>query len=223
MVELRPDLPEPPTRIARLPVHRGFPVPWFVVWVEEEGSEVRTPIGVGYPEFRMLDPERWVRAHNEKRCFVCGDVLGVHKVFPAGPMCGITRTSAEPPSHYECAEWSVRACPFMTRPHMERREGGLPEAKSHAGVMIMRNPGVTMLWVTRSYKVVPDGGGSFLFRFGDPERVEWYAEGRAATRAEVDASIEAGMPELRSRAQTDVLAAQLDSYIARFEPWLPHE
>jgi hypothetical protein len=34
--------------------------------------------------------------------------------FVVGPMCGINRNSAEPPSHKECAQWSARNCPFLS-------------------------------------------------------------------------------------------------------------
>ena len=60
----------------------------------------------------------------EKRCWVCGDPLGVHLTFPIGPMCALNRTISEPPSHHECASWSARNCPFLSRPHMVRREDG---------------------------------------------------------------------------------------------------
>src|SRR5690242_2247182 len=112
---LRPELEQPlPDRIARLPLdERGYPVPWFVDWVD------------GKPEFRAMDPAKWKRAVKERLCWVCGDRLGVLLVFPIGPMCGINRTTAEPPSHRDCALWSVRNCPFLSRPHMVRREDAL--------------------------------------------------------------------------------------------------
>ena len=37
--ELRPDLPPLPGRIAKLPVYRGYPVPWFVTWMDEDGEK----------------------------------------------------------------------------------------------------------------------------------------------------------------------------------------
>jgi hypothetical protein len=46
--------------------------------------------------------------------------------------------SAEPPSHRECAEYAVRACPFLTRPLAVRNERGL-DGFEPAGVMIKRN------------------------------------------------------------------------------------
>jgi hypothetical protein len=68
--------------------------------------------------------------------------------------------------------------------------------------MLKRNPGVTLVWVTRHYKPFKAEGG-VLFRLGDPGRVEFYAEGRKATRSEIMASIDSGMPILRGMAKED--------------------
>lgn len=174
-----------PPRIAALPMsERGYPVPFFVAWVD------------GKPEFRAADHRKLVRAVKEKLCYVCGQRLGAHKCFPVGPMCTVNRVSSEPPSHLSCCEWSVKACPFLLNPGMVRREKGLPEEiEPPAGVSIPRNPGVVALWVVSSYNVVTVSNG-ILFDFGAPEFVEWYCQGREATRAEVIASIQSGLPAL---------------------------
>lgn len=188
---LKPGLETPPPRIARLPVARGYPVPWFVAWVD------------GQPEFRAMDPEKLVRAVREKLCWVCGDKLGVHMTFVLGPMCGINRTSAEPPCHLECARYSAKNCPFLSKPHMVRREDEVTELGSHAGVMLKRNPGVTLLWTTRGYRTYRDGNRGYLFQVGDPEGVEWWAEGKPAVRAQVVASVESGLPLIEEIARQE--------------------
>jgi hypothetical protein len=66
--------------------------------------------------------------------------------------------------------------------------------------MIKRNPGVTLLWVTRYYQIFEAGNGQLL-RIGDPIAVEWWSEGRAATRDEVLESIETGLPSLEDLAR----------------------
>jgi hypothetical protein len=117
-------------------------------------------------------------------------------------MCAINRTTAEPPSHTACAEWSVKNCPFLTRPKMVRREDEEINVEKCAtlvaGDMIPRNPGVTLLWTTRSYSIFLDTAGKPLIEIGDPSAVAWYREGRAATRTEVDESIVTGLPFLVS-------------------------
>lgn len=194
--DLPPDLPD---RMKKLPLSsRGYPVPWFVQWIESEGSTTPTPIGQGYPEFRMMRPEAWKAAVQQKRCWVCGGSLGAYLSFVIGPMCAINRTTAEPPCHRSCADWSARACPFLAKPKMVRREAGLPtEGKGEMpGVGITRNPGVAMVWTTRSYKVFPDGKGKYLINMGEPTNVDFFARGREATREEVLESIDSGLPIL---------------------------
>jgi hypothetical protein len=152
-----------------------------------------------------MDGAKWALAVRERRCWVCGDPLGAYMTFVVGPMCGINRTSAEPPSHLDCAIWSARNCPFLTRPHMVRRED---EAINNAALVerapghaLTRNPGVTLLWTTRTYKVFDAGNGKPLINMGEPTNVEFYAEGRRATHAEVDASVAGGLPALLEMAQ----------------------
>jgi hypothetical protein len=190
---VRPGLPALPANIARLPIDdRGYPVPWFVAWID------------GKPEFRVADARKIMQALVGNLCWVCGSPLGRYLAFVVGPMCAVNRISAEPPSHLECAEFSVRACPFLVRPHMRRREGGMPaEATDPAGHMIRRNPGVTLIWVTRAFKPTRVDGGGWLYQMGAPTSLLSFAEGRKATDAEVRASIESGIPLLRDAAGND--------------------
>jgi hypothetical protein len=197
MHAIRPDLETLPLRLRKLPVDaRGYPVPWFVAWVDgPDGPET-------VPEFRAMDGRKFRRAVKERLCWVCGEPLGRWLAFPIGPMCSITRTIAEPPSHLECAEWSIRNCPFLSQPKMVRREDHLPaEVEDAAGLFIKRNPGVLCLWITRGYETFDDGAGKTLITIGEPDRVAWWCEGRAATRAEVDASVTSGFPILLNEAK----------------------
>lgn len=182
------NIPVPP-RMAHLPISpKGFPVPWFVAWID------------GLPDFRVIGPGKIADAHRQKKCWLCGERTGRHMVFTIGPMCTVNRVSGEPPSHLACAEYAARACPFLTKPNMRRNEAEMPaEGKNPAGIMLKRNPGVTALWVTEKYKLMRAGDG-VLFLVGEPERVHWYCEGRTATRAEVMASISSGMPFLEAEA-----------------------
>lgn len=229
MSALRPELETPPERIAKLPVHRGYPVPWFVEWISEIDGEVMPMLrGQGEPDFRIMSRERFYVALRSSLCWVCGEKLGSHKAFTIGPMCAVNRTSAEPPGHRECAEWSARNCPFLTRPHMRRREAGLPagidpEQPNTAGIMLKRNPGVALVWVTRKPKVKRDPNGGILFDIGEPYDVSWWCEGRPATREEVQASIDSGLPSLREMAESDGPAAtrQLDDFVDRAMVLLP--
>jgi hypothetical protein len=191
---------ERPARLRRLPISdKGFPVPWFVQWID------------GKPDFRVMDSEKLVRAIKKDLCWQCGATLGRHKVFTIGGMCAISRTIAEPPAHRDCALYSVRACPFLSRPAMSRNEKNLPgEACEPAGIGIKRNPGVVLLWTCHDYKVfrAPDGG--VLFKIGEPHRIEAFSRGRPATTDELDESIRTGLPILTQIAAEEGPGAMAD-------------
>ncbi len=209
--KLREELTALPARIAALPVHRGYPVPFFVATID------------GQPEFRVMSGKKWTRAVKERLCWVCGQPLGVNLCFVLGPMCGINRTTSEPPCHRECARWSAVNCPFLTRPHMVRREAGMPESSvAPGGLYIDRNPGVTLLWVTRTFEPFKAFDGNWLLGVGDPLDVEWYAEGRPATYAEVEAAVETGFPALLEVAKLQEHGVEaLNAARAAFDPLMP--
>lgn len=191
------EVTELPARIQRLPVNKaGYRVPWFA---DQTGPDEW--------DFRVVRKDGIALAHNNKLCWVCGDVMGAYKAFVIGPMCVINRVSSEPPSHRDCALFSVQACPFLTRPNMRRRTTGIDDDTFWApGIMVERNPGASAVWTTKKYRAerVPAAHGKgVLFDIGDPVRVEWFAEGRPATRVEVEKSIEEGYPLLLEAAEKD--------------------
>lgn len=208
--KLRDDLPPLTERLKKLPVNeRGYPVPFFVAWLD------------GKPEFRMADSRKQERCRRNSLCWVCGQLLSETEVtFTIGPMCGINRISAEPPSHRDCAEWSVRGCPFLNKPQMERREHEKMAAMGNlgGGVMLTRNPGAMIIWGTYSFNVIkapnPQGGEGWLWQIGEPSSVSFWRAGRSATRAEIIESIESGIPlligaergERRKIAETEIRA-----------------
>lgn len=188
-----------PSRMRRLPRDEvGRPIPFFVA--EHEGK----------PDFRFMESASLVRAVREQLCWVCGVRLGRNRegngpkgVFVAGPMCLVNRTSAEPPSHGDCAEWSAKACPFLTKPLKERRNTNMPEdAHEGAGIAIMRNPGVTALIGAQRWRVwnpkreLGIGNDGLLFDFDRVEYVRWMSEGKAASSKQVMESIDSGVPAL---------------------------
>ncbi|MFE9127032.1 hypothetical protein ACFYOF_16705 [Streptomyces sp. NPDC007148] len=195
-----------PSRMARLPRDKhGRVVPWFVAWVD------------GAPDHRVVGAGKLDDAMRFRVCWLCGEHLGAYGAFVIGPMCAINRISAEPPSHRDCALYAVEACPFLTTPNMRRRDSNLPEAAQEPdGIMIRRNPGAVLLWVSRDWKLHPRHQ---LWTVGDPVETRWYAEGRAATRDEVLASMASGLPILRAEAEQDPRPAdahaELDAQYAR--------
>ncbi len=186
-----------PGRIARLPHNKaGYPVPWFVGWID------------GKPDFRVIRPRGIQVALRDKLCWTCGVpfLRQEDRAFVIGPMCAVNRVSAEPASHLDCAVFAATHCPFLGTPQMVRRERHMPEGAARpAGEMIRRNPGVALVWVTgyKSWGTFSDGNGGTLVNVGEPKRVLWFARGREATRAEVMASIDSGLPILRDMAEAE--------------------
>jgi hypothetical protein len=190
MNKYRNDLPQPvPQRLRSLPIQNGFPVPWFVAEVSE-----------GVYDFRLIGPGKLESAIRRKSCWICGQRLGAYLAFPIGPMCCINRTISEPPSHTECAEWSIKACPFLAQRQEYRRETNLPDGiKEPGGIVIARQPGAICLWVTNKYDIWKVENG-LIFKLGDPLQIKWFREGREATREEVLKSIDSGYPILYEAA-----------------------
>jgi hypothetical protein len=183
-----------PERIKNLPhdPERDYPVPFFVAYID------------GKPDFRIADDEKRRRCIKERLCWICGERLGRYLVFVIGPMCSVNRISAEPPMHRDCAEYSARVCPFLLNPNQKRNPKKVnAETGEPPGIMIARNPGCMVLWITTSYSLVRDDHGGLLFGLGNPVSLCWVAEGRTATRAEVLESIETGLPILRELAEKE--------------------
>lgn len=193
-----------PRNIAALPEDRhGHPVPWFVAWID------------GRPDFRVIADGTIAAALQDRLCWICGRQRGSFAAFVIGPMCSITRTAPEPPAHRDCALYAARACPFLATPVMRRRDAGLPDnLTAPPGVAIMRNPGVALVWITKTWNAFAVDGG-ILFNVGDPISTHWFAEGRDATRAEVLASIDSGLPLLQAEADADPHPEQAHIELAR--------
>ena len=197
------NLPDMPARIKRLwKDERGYPAPRFVQWIRDAEAEAIGAPGAK-PDFRYADYEFRARAFRTGLCWICGDKLGRHWVFVIGPMCVINRTTTEPACHRDCAEFAACACPFLIHPREKRNLKGLDPHASAPGTMLKRNPGCVCLYETREAEPFDDGAGGWLIRLGEPDRVDWWAEGRKATRAEIEASIDSGYPLLEAEAWKD--------------------
>jgi hypothetical protein len=204
-----------PKRCANLPTARGFIVPWFVQWLD------------GKPEFRMLDRSKWYFAIREQACWICGQSLkgSINAPFVIGPMCTVNRISAEPPCHVECARYAARACPFLSRPNMVRRELE-PELAAKVTISeahVPHNPAVTALYFAREYRVKVEEDNVPLIHLGTPSGVEWFAKGERATRNQVEEAFEKGLKTLREAAQEEGQEAEddLDRRIVRARAYWP--
>jgi hypothetical protein len=205
-----------PPGIERLPRNEvGYPIPVFVATMSD-----------GARDFRVIDPDHLVRCVKFNVCWICGEGMGSYKVFAIGPMCCVNRITAEPPSHRDCAVYAAHVCPFMVMPQMERREyKGEDAIVDPAGIHSDANPGAMVLWTARSYKPFRATGGTagVLFDLGDPVEVQWFRQGREATREEAEEALEIGCDRLRKMADEEGpdARAQLDTMIDRARVLLP--
>lgn len=205
------DIPMP-ARMARRPISdKGFPVPWFVAKVN------------GNWDFRVIDTPKMWPAVRQRLCWLCGEPLGKFLCFVIGPMCAINRVSSEPPSHRECAEYAIKACPFLSKPNARRNDNyaeGFTPVEA-AGIPVMHNPGVTLEWITKTYRPERDQGSGVLFAIGEPVEHHFWREGRKATRAEIMAAIDKGLPHLRRVAAMENAMTELEEQIQRALPLVP--
>jgi hypothetical protein len=183
-----------PDRIARLPRDaKGRPVPYFTPWKD------------GVSDFKVFDAMKVAECVHTRACWICGEPLDELVAFVIGPLCSVNRISAEPPSHFDCAKYAAQVCPFLAHSNMQRRDSKIhteDEIVEPPGVFVDRNPGVTLVWVTRDFKPFVYQGG-LLFDIGVPITWFWYTEGRLATRSEVEASFASGLAKLR-----DIVASE---------------
>lgn len=195
-----------PPLIARLERDaRGYPIPKFV----DRRADVD-----GKPDFRVMDPAHLMACVRKKLCWVCGCTMGRNMAFAIGPMCAVNRISSEPPSHLACVQYAAKVCPFLAVPEMRRIDHNMPAAAvPPPGVALARNPGVSCLWVVRSYRPFRVDRG-ILFEIGEPETVEWWCRGAPASRAAVLASLDSGLPALEAIADAEGPEAQGELSIA---------
>lgn len=199
------------------PDPNGYPVPWFTPYVGVAGAG-------GHWDFQHVAQGKAQEALRKNCCWTCGEPLRMPCAFVVGPMCAVNRISAEPPSHVECAIYAAKACPFLARAKMERpsrTEGDtdtLKQGGSIPGIMLTRNPGVALVWVTANPVYYQEDR---LFGLGEPVRVRWYAHSRAATREEVMESINTGYPTLRALADSPEAVAELDKMVERAVELVP--
>jgi hypothetical protein len=135
--------------------------------------------------------------HYYKRCAICGEPLGQYKAFVLRPVAAVSRRCVVPPAHQDCAKF--RAAELSSRPG-----------------------DVVMVWVTRTYDVIPTDDVVWL-RLGEAEQVFWYVDTRCAARDEVRESFEAALPALyeEAHAVSERAVFELDTMVARATRFFP--
>lgn len=96
-----------------LKVFAGLPVPVTAKWVD------------GKPDFRQTDHAQMIRCVDFKLCGVCGRKLALSAYWIGGSLCQQHHFFADAAMHRECAEESMRLCPFLNGRRQQYR-GDLP-------------------------------------------------------------------------------------------------
>lgn len=208
----RPALPPLPAYMRDLPLsEQGYPIPYFV------------GMDNGRPNFQLADTRKWLNCTEQGRCWICGKTLGAFKVFAIGPMAAINRISAEPPSHLDCAEYAVAACPFLLHPKAKRRalDETLPLVMP-PGVHTEHNPGVMLLWTTKSSTFNSRARPSII-HLGEPTTVRWYSEGKAANRLQATAAMDDARERLSEMCANNAQLKHLADATERLRKHLPRE
>jgi hypothetical protein len=216
-MNLRPTLPPLPPDMRQLPIdQRGFPVPYFVKWVN------------GVPDFRILDMEKIHQSTVEGRCQICGKKLGRSGIFAVGPISAITLVDDEPPMHQLCAEFAAQACPWMMRPGMKRGQAVKPdgtltpaEILNTPGTVYSGAPKVWALIEVQSYYADRQADGTILYHMGQPVEMSWWAEGRRATREQVIDATSDARTYLANHDPSPEAVADLDARMTELGQWLP--
>jgi hypothetical protein len=203
-----------PARIKALPKDdRGYPVPYFVTW---RGKT---------PSFPEVDTRKLARCVRFKLCWICGQQLGAFKAFVVGPMCVINRISSEPPSHRDCAIYALRVCPFLVNPRMRRVpfDGNDERRIKPPGIMVERNPGTCVQWMTTSWQFHNAPNGK-LFAMNEPTEIVWWHEGREATAQQAADAFTDGaqlLLEVAHREAGEAGVVEITQAIAKARQLLP--
>jgi hypothetical protein len=143
-----------------------------------------------------VSDEKFKRAAVSHVCIMCGARLRRRAAFVGDAAVAIRQRTAVPPAHSDCAHWALGHLRVIsTATHFHR---------------------VKVLWVTRIWKWL----GARIFDIGVPEAVEWYLEGRSATRAEVDPTLDREVYELACSAWPGGLE-DLRRRRDKLKRWLP--
>lgn len=197
----RQGLPRLPERMCHLPIDdRGYPIPEFVSNLD------------GKRDFRAVSLEHLANCVHHDLCWICGQLLDVWKVFVMGPLDAIQGITNEPPSHPECAEFAVRACPFLLLPKAQHRSIDNPNVKRRPRASDS-NPGMCCLYTVRGY-AYREKPKTIIFRTGRAVRVDWYTQGRPATRTEVLAAIDTSLLAIATTDNAQAIEKRVAELVA---------
>lgn len=163
---------ETPVRIARLARDaRGYPIP-HTVQMRPDGT----------PDFRVVDPAKWMRAARWRCCGICGEVLGARMAFVGGPLSIENRLFTDLPMHRDCATYALRVCPFLAAPSFaySRRPPQDTVAIAHVSE---RRPERFGMGICRDFRLVQLPSTDVALQAATFEDVEWWEHGQQVVPA----------------------------------------
>ena len=175
-----------PPRVAKLPQHQGFPVPFFAAIFD------------GVPDFRVADADKRSLVAIKKLCWICGQKITYPELFCfiGGPKCMKYHTFGDGPMHYECASFSVQVCPYLIHDDAKRAstEKLATKAAEHASKVVTlpshteEHPTWFYLCQVREYKFhhVPAAGHK-VFQVDRYEKIDQWRNGKI-TKANIKES-----------------------------------
>jgi hypothetical protein len=91
---------------------RGYPIPATVL-IDSTGK----------PHFTVHDHAERRRVLRADGCAICGRKLQAERWFVGGPKSAFSIMGAyyDPPMHHECAQYSLKICPYLAAPTYARR------------------------------------------------------------------------------------------------------
>ena len=157
-----------PTRILTLRKDaRGYPIPFAV----GNGTD-------GQPDFRVIEPAKWMRAAQHRLCGICGESMGAHLAFVGGTLSISNRLFTDLPMHRDCAVYALRACPFLAAPKFAYSRTA-PEWAHVSQNVDAKRPNRFGLGVTKDYKLARLPDGEVVIQAAEFSAVEWWHEGEA--------------------------------------------
>ena len=149
-----------PPQVAALPVdaRTGFPI--FFLMQPPPGRVL---------DFKLYNPIHKLRCGLERLCMVCGQPLPYWLWFLGGEADLDNGVCGDPPLHWDCANYSVQVCPFLTSTRLEFASGrGAVPAQPHTAGGRDRSrprPDTVVLGKTRGYTLARHGAIlSFVLR-----------------------------------------------------------
>lgn len=157
---------EKPDGIAELEVdHRGYPV-FYSVFRHGDGK----------PDFRVIDQDKRMKCAQKKLCGICGKPLGYYMIFIGGPVAARNRAFGDSPMHRECAEYAMKVCPYLTIESMQYEKDHERKYQDQQFTtdpnVIMEKPEKMCLFITRGYRIEPNGS-TWVYIAKPAVEIEW--------------------------------------------------